>query len=31
MRTVLLNMGPLAHLAGDGALVGASMSELILW
>lgn len=27
MRTVLLNLGPLAHLAGDGALVGASMSD----
>lgn len=27
MRTVLLNLGPLAHLAGDGALVGSSMSD----
>ena len=27
MRTVLLDLGPLAHLAGVGALVGTSMSE----
>lgn len=27
MRTVLLDVGPLAHLAGEGALVGASMSD----
>ena len=27
MRTVLLDLGPLAHLAGVGALVGTSMSD----
>ena len=27
MRTVLLDLGPLAHLAGEGALVGPSMSD----
>ena len=27
MRTVLLDLGPLAHLAGEGALVGTSMSD----
>ena len=27
MRTVLLDLGPLAHLAGEGALTGADMSD----
>ena len=27
MRTVLLDLGPLAHLAGEGALIGADMSD----
>ena len=27
MRTVLLDLGPLAHLSGDGPLIGADMSD----